>query len=98
MRPDELRLNDTRESNHRKKNNDNPKDRKRGGGNHNNDKKGNKHLKKQRRSLNTKEPASINTRRTSFNTINTAAGVPHTTAVVSIKDSDETKSTVFTNS
>ena len=39
IRPDELMLNDTRESNHSKKNNDYSKYGKRVGSNHNNDKK-----------------------------------------------------------
>ena len=45
IRPNELRLNDTRESNHINNNKNNSKDGKRRVGNHNNDNKGNKHLK-----------------------------------------------------
>ena len=51
--PDELRLNNTRESNHSKKNKENSKDGKRGGGNHKNDNKGNNYLKKRCLSLST---------------------------------------------
>ena len=61
-------------------------------------KKGNKHLKKQSLSLSAKEPASSKTIQTSFKTRNTTSDVPHTTAVVSIKYFNETKSTVFTDS
>ena len=95
---DELLLDGTRGSNHRKNNKDYSKYGKRGSGNNKNDKKGNKHLKKQCLSLSTKEPDRGKTRRTSFKMRNTAAGVTQTTALVTIKDSDETKSTVFTDS
>ena len=97
IRSDELRLNDNRDSNHIKNKKGNPKGGNRGGGNHKNDNKSNKKTRKQRLSIIAEEPA----RGTTIQTVKkrkTTAGVPHTTAVVSIKDPDETKYTVFTES
>ena len=94
IRSDELRLNENRDSNHSKKNKGNSKDGKRKGGNHKNDKKGNKNKRKRRLFIISEELASGTIRRT-VKTRKTTAGVPQTTAVVSIKDPNETKYTVF---
>ena len=93
---DELQFNDNRDSNHSKKNKGNSKDGNRGGDNNNNDKKGNKNQRKRRLSIIFKEPVSGTTRQM-VKTQKTTAGIPHITAVVSIKNPDETKDTVFTD-
>ena len=61
-RSDELRLNDNRDSNHRKNNKGDSKDVKLKGGNHKNDNKGNKNPRKLRLSIIAEEPTSGTTR------------------------------------
>ena len=95
IRSDELRLNDNIDSNHSKNKKGDSKDGKWKGGNHKNDNKGNKNPRKRCLSIIYEEPDS-STRRRMVKTRKTTAGIPQTTTVVSIKDPDEMKDTVFT--
>ena len=81
IRSGKLLLNDNRNSKHSKNNKGDYKDRKQKGGNHNNDKKGKKNPRKRRLSIIAEEPVSGTTRQT--------VKTRKTTAVVSIKDTDE---------
>ena len=93
---DELRLNDNRDSNHSKNNKGDPKEGKRKGSNYKNDNKGKNNPRKRCLSIIEKEP-TIGTTRQRVKTQKTTAGVPQTTSLVSIKDPEEMKDTVFTD-